>query len=88
MWQIKVYTTIDESWDSGTLNSTDKKYFNTPELRDDYFENVLKYGYTTNDYLEEYEPNSFCEKTGKQRWAYSIEKGEETIEIIEEKTWI
>ena len=86
MWQIKVYTTIDESWDDGILNSTEKKYFNTPELRDDYFENVLRRGYLDLN-LEEYEPNSFCEKTGRQRWAYSVDKGEETIEIIEEKTW-
>jgi hypothetical protein len=39
---IKVYTTINESWDSGTLNSTEKMYFKTEELRDDYFENVLR----------------------------------------------
>ena len=37
--------------------------------------------------MEEYKPNSFCEKVGSKRWSYSIGKDEETIKIIEEKTW-
>jgi hypothetical protein len=85
--KIKVYTTINESRDSGNLNSSDKKYFNSAELRDDYFKNVLRKSYASDDYLEEYIPNNFCNKIGHQRWAYSIDKGEEEIEIIETKTW-
>lgn len=85
---IKVYTTINESWDSGTLNSTEKMYFKTEELRDDYFENVLRKDYISSEMLEEYQPNSFCEKLpSRQRWAYSIEKSSEIIIIVEEKTW-
>ena len=85
--KIQVYTTIDESWDSGDLNSTEIKYFISKELRDDYFENILKLNYSSNEYLEEYVPNRFCEKTGRQRWSYIIEKGEDELEIIEEKNW-
>lgn len=84
--QIKVFTTIDESWDSGDFNNSHKTYFTTEELRDDYFDNILRAHYLNHD-MEEYKPNSFCEKTGSKRWSYSIGKDEETIKIIEEKTW-
>jgi len=86
--KIKVYTTIDESWDSGDLNSTSKHYFISSELRDDYFENVLRAYYVSLESLEEYKPNSFCEKLpSRQRWAYTIDKGEEDMLIIETKNW-
>jgi hypothetical protein len=55
--KIKVYTTIDESWDYGSLNSSEKKYFNSTDLRDDYFENVLRSFYVKH--FEEYNPNDF-----------------------------
>jgi len=82
--KIHVFTTIDESWDSGDLNSSHKKYFSTKELRDDYFKNVLRLNYSENEYLEEYEPNGFHTKPG---WAYSISKDEEDLEIVESKIW-
>jgi len=86
--KIKVFTTINESWDYGDLNSAKKKYFISEELRNDYFENVLKEYYKSFDDLEEYEPNNFCEKLpSRQRWSYHIEKDEEELEIFETKFW-
>lgn len=86
--KIKVYTTIDESYDSMDLNSIKKKFFISEELRNDYFENVLREYYLSLDGLEEYEPNYFCEKlTSRQRWSYYIGKDEEDIVIIENKYW-
>jgi len=85
--KIKVFTTISESYSHGDLDSSDKKYFMTKKLRDDYFNNVLRNDYLSNEYLEEYELNHFCAKTGSKRWSYFIEKNQEELEIIEEKTW-
>jgi hypothetical protein len=84
--KIKVFTTINESYDSGDLNDSHKKYFMTKELRDSYF-NFLRKDYLENVGLEEYQENCFHEKTGSQSWAYSIEKGEEELEIIESEAW-
>lgn len=78
---------MEESYSYGDLNDCHKKYFMTEELRDDYFENVLK-AYYMHDSFEEYEPNNFHEKNeNRQRWAYNIAKGEEMLTIIETKDW-
>jgi hypothetical protein len=86
--KIKVFTTINESWDSGDLNSTKKKYFISEELRNDYFKNVLREYYKSFNDLEEYEPDHFCEKMpSRQHWSYYIGKDEEELEIFENKYW-
>lgn len=82
--KIKVYTTADESYHNGDLNDRKVKYFSNEELRDDYFDNVLRKYYISIQ-LDEYEPNHFGNSDSK--WSYFISKGEEKIEIIDEKSW-
>ena len=84
--KINVFTVVNESYSYGDLNSSNKKYFTTKELRDDYFD-FLRKDYLENMDMEEYEENSFCAKTGYKRWAYSISKVEEELEIIDTKNW-
>lgn len=83
--KIHVYTTIDESWRHGDLNSSTKKFFMTEQLRDEYFK-FLRNDYIVNMNMHEYDINHFESKQSR-RWSYSIDKGEEELEIIEEKNW-
>jgi hypothetical protein len=86
--KIKVYTTINESYRYGDLDYKYEIHFISEELRDDYFENVLRKGYIENEHLEEYEENNFESKNkDDQKWCYSIGKKEEEIEIIDKKIW-
>ena len=83
--KIKVFFVLDESFSYGDLNNSSKKFFATSELRDDYFE-FLRKDYSENQGLSEYMQNHF-QPEFSSRWSYYIEKGEEELEIIEEKTW-
>ena len=85
--KIKVYTTTDESYSHGDLNNSNKMYFISKELRDEYFDFLRKYYLENLDMFELDEINSFTPKSGSGRWSYHIEKGEEDLEIIEEKNW-
>lgn len=84
--KIHVFAIIEESYRHGDLNNQIKKYFNSKELRDDYFE-FLKKDYIENMNMEEYKLNHFSEKSEYSKWSYYIEKVEEDLEIIESKTW-
>ena len=84
--KIHVFVVVDESYSYGDLELSEEKYFTTEELRDDYLD-FLRKDYLEDRDLEEYEPNNFCEKSGRQRWAYGISKNEKDLEIIETKTW-
>ena len=84
--KIHVFTTVEESWDSGDLNDREMKYFSTAELRDDYFQNVLRPSYSENEELTEYKENCWTTKRGGG-WGYYLEKGETDIEIVDTKNW-
>jgi hypothetical protein len=85
--KIPVFVVIDESYSYGDLNNVDKKYFISEELRDDYFENVLRKKYKEDEELEEISENQFDQKGENIRWSYNIGKGKSSLEIIESKTW-
>jgi hypothetical protein len=84
--KIHVFTTTEESWESGNLNNREVKYFSNAEVRDDYFKNVLRPKYSENEELVEYKENSWQPQRGGG-WGYYLEKGETDIEIIDTKTW-
>jgi len=62
--KIHVFTVTEESYHHGDLNNSTKKFFKREDLRDDYYEYLIRF-----------------------YWSYYIGKGEEDLEIIEEKNW-
>jgi hypothetical protein len=82
---IHYYITVEESWRSSDLNNTSTLHFATKELRDDYFENILRKKYVENINLTEYSKNHWG--TSDDKWSYSIYTDDDELEIIEKKTW-
>jgi len=81
--KIHVFTVIEESYRHGDLNNSHKKFFATKELRDEYYEHLKKY-YKVELLLVDRGNGDFSDN---YNWAYSIQVGEEDLEIIEEKNW-
>jgi hypothetical protein len=82
--KIHVFTTVDESYRYGSLNDSEKKFFISEELRDEYYKFVYS-DYKDNMKLIDHGAGDFNDTNYK--WAYSITKGEEDLEIIDEKNW-
>jgi hypothetical protein len=82
--KIHIFTVTEESYRLGDLNDSHKKLFKTEELRNEYHDHLIKY-YKDILKLINYGEADFCDAIDK--WAYHIGKGEEDLEIIEEKNW-
>ena len=80
---IHVFTVIEESYRRGDLNGSTKKFFKRKDLRDDYYEYLLRF-YKNGLQLVDQGKGDFYDN---HDWAYHIGKGEEDLEIIEEKNW-
>jgi hypothetical protein len=81
--KIHVFTVIEESYHHGDLDKSDKRFFNLKELRDDYYESLIRY-YKNGLQLVDHGNGDFDDN---HAWSYHIGKGEEDLEIIEEKNW-
>jgi len=84
--KIHVFTVIEESYRYGDLNSSAKTHFKTEELRNEYYDHLIKF-YKDSLELVDDGNGDFSDDLVNCKWAYHIGKGEEDIEIIEEKYW-
>jgi len=80
---IHVFTVIEESYRHGDLNGSTKKLFKHEELRDEYYEFLIKF-YKNELQLVDQGDGDFSDN---YNWAYSVKKGKEDLEIIEERNW-
>ena len=78
--KLVVFIVKDQSFRYGDIENEAVKRFSTEELRDKYFEDIVK-DYRSNENLTEYGPESFEDSI--QKWAYQVFKDKEEIEIIE-----
>jgi hypothetical protein len=78
-----VFIVIEESYRHGDLNSSTKKLFKRKELRDDYYEFLIRY-YKNGLQLVDQGNGDFDDN---HAWSYHVGKGEEDLEIIEERNW-
>lgn len=81
--KIHVFTVTEESYRHGDLDNLTKKFFKREDLRDNYYEFLLRY-YKNGLQFVDHGNGDFDDN---HNWAYHIGKGEEDLEIIEEKNW-